>query len=217
MTIRRSTDQWIRLLRDHGGEPPMAGARLGAGACDAPLVASVLSALASDSDAAPPAAVAVPDPLPRASEARLWWAIHQPSPTTESLPDTGGIGPLLPVDDYRAIEVWTECELASLHALRNLAGRPDVDPHLRSALATRLDRAVTWHLDHTQPDNATNRPWAIHVFAERSDPEAQLYAEGLLHACQVGSTQLEPLSRAILLDAALQLERRPLGIPGALR
>ncbi|HMN97539.1 MAG TPA: hypothetical protein PKC43_13740 [Phycisphaerales bacterium] len=182
-------------------------------------------------------------------EARLWSAVHSAdlaalhgfaptSPTSPTSPRTpnqraaegaplaaslGTEGPLLEQDAYRTIEVWTESELCALHALRNLAGRRDLDAPSAAALAARLASAIHWHLVHTQPDNATNRPWAIHAFAERDDPDAQLYAEGLLHACQISafsagrsapngpaSAVIAPLSRAILVDAAASLERRVL-------
>lgn len=93
---------------------------------------------------------------------------------------------------------------------------PSRDPHSPRApwpaqpdprWVSRLDRARRWHLEHTQPDNATNRPWAVAVFALAQDPESQLYAQTLLHNCQVSaSAQPEPLTAAILLDAAMQLE-----------
>ena len=62
-----------------------------------------------------------------------------------------------------------------------------------------------WNM--AEPDNATNRPWALHVFLLASAPECQHYAETLLHNCLVTTGEPEPLSAWILLDAANELER----------
>jgi hypothetical protein len=110
-------------------------------------------------------------------------------------------GSLLPQAGSPSIEVWTESELCALHALRWLAMRP---PH-----AGLLDRAMScaaWHLDNLQPDNATNRPWAVHVFIElaitgqRND--ALLHAQTLIHNSQVALGRPDIMSAHILLDAA---------------
>ena len=63
-----------------------------------------------------------------------------------------------------------------------------------------------WHLEHTQPDNATNRPWALHAFVAAGDPESLLYAETLLHNVAASEARREPLTRWILLDSAQELE-----------
>jgi hypothetical protein len=101
---------------------------------------------------------------------------------------------------FLALEVWTECELSALHALSRLV-RAEPTP----ARAARLEELRRWHLEHTQPDNATNRPWALHVFARAGDAESSLYAETLLHNMAASDARHEPLSRWILLDAARQL------------
>ena len=102
------------------------------------------------------------------------------------------------------IEVWTERELAGLHALLWLAVRERDE----RAMARLLD-AADWHLEHTQPDNATNRAWAAHVFAllasRRDLPDARLYAETLVHNCMVTSGAPDALSAVILRDAAAAL------------
>ncbi len=102
---------------------------------------------------------------------------------------------------HRAIEVWTETELASLHALWWLAGL-----HQQDAWRERALRAARWHLIHLQPDNATNRPWAIHLFAHLAthecDAEAAAYAQTLLHNCQVHRGGPDEISSLILIDAA---------------
>ncbi|MFM7134334.1 MAG: hypothetical protein ACKO0W_08460 [Planctomycetota bacterium] len=114
-------------------------------------------------------------------------------------------GPLLAPDAFLAIEVWAECELASLHALHRLA-RLGQGP-LADAWRARLGRATSWHLEHTQPDNSTNRPWALHVFLLEGarNPDASLYAETLLGNMLATDARSEALSRWILADAAAEL------------
>lgn len=114
-------------------------------------------------------------------------------------------GPIHSQAPDQAIELWTERELAALHALWRLA-------QLRSnhAWGQRAIGAALWHTEHTQPDNATNHPWAIGVFLDvwNADPgsdrgaSAKYYAEVLLHNCQMTHGKPDPLSALILLDAA---------------
>ncbi len=101
---------------------------------------------------------------------------------------------------YAALEVWTECELGALHALARFARR-----HPAASRDARLAELVAWHLEHTQPDNATNRPWALHVFLREGTPEARLYAETLLHNATASDARHEPLTRWILLDSVREL------------
>ncbi|MEM9082578.1 MAG: hypothetical protein AAGB34_03200 [Planctomycetota bacterium] len=113
-------------------------------------------------------------------------------------------GSLFPQSSARTIEVWTEQELSSAHALWWIV-RTAAD----TALARILDRAIDWHIENIQPDNATNRPWSIHVFAERGlqgHAEAMLYAETLLHNTLSGTGEPEPFSAHILMDAAEGLD-----------
>lgn len=110
---------------------------------------------------------------------------------------------------YAALEVWTECELGALHALARFARR-----HPAASRGARLDDLVAWHLEHTQPDNATNRPWALHVFLREGTSETRLYAETLLHNAAASDARHEPLTRWILLDSAREL-RALRGGPGA--
>ena len=86
--------------------------------------------------------------------------------------------------------------------------RPSPAPSLlhregRGDFRARIDDVRRWHLEHTQPDNATNRPWALHVFLTMGTPEAVHYAETLLHNAMVGGP--DPLSARILVDAAREL------------
>lgn len=118
-------------------------------------------------------------------------------------------GSLLAPDAFLAIEVWAECELSALHALHRLARLSG--PVARARLRARALEAIRWHLEHTQPDNSTNRPWALHAFllAEGcvggGTDDASLYAETLLHNMCATDARNEPLSRWILADAAREL------------
>ena len=113
-------------------------------------------------------------------------------------PDAGSI---LPPDDTGAIEVWTETELACLHALTWLRRRSGDE-----RLAALVRRAVDWHVRTLQPDNATNHPWAIHAFIGRAhesgDHGARLYAETLLSNCMVSLGRPDAFSAHVLADAA---------------
>ncbi|RMH26096.1 MAG: hypothetical protein D6693_07825 [Planctomycetota bacterium] len=145
-----------------------------------------------------------PDRVPTGPDEALWrlvaggrgdWrqALPHPAPAGEA--------PLHPHAPDTAIEVWTERDLSAIHAASRLLARsPD------EALHARVESAVAWHLAYTEPDNATGRPWAAHVFAARSivlrDAGARLYAEHLLHACQVLEARPDALSAEILRDAA---------------
>jgi len=119
-------------------------------------------------------------------------------------------GSILAPDAFLAIEVWVECELAALHALHRLAADA---PRHAAARTGRLREAVAWHLEHTQPDNATNRPWALHAFllAEAGSGEPTAYAGTLLHNMSATEARNEPLSRWILADAARELRLRGFG------
>ena len=110
-------------------------------------------------------------------------------------------GPLFDQGLWLALEVWTATELAALHALWNLAARRPERPEWRQ----RAEAHRTWFLNEIQPDNATNRPWAIHVFLLDGGPEASFYAETLLHNAQTVGDDL--LSGWILKDAAAELAK----------
>lgn len=112
-------------------------------------------------------------------------------------------GSLFPQAQSPAIEVWTEAELCGLHALWWLA-RGD------ASLRPVLDRAAAWHIGNIQPDNATHRPWAVHVFllmaiGERR-PDALLHAQGLIHGSLLAFGRPDVLSAHILADAADALD-----------
>ena len=114
-------------------------------------------------------------------------------------------GALLPQGLHRAIEVWTETELACMHGLWRAGVAHARDPWRERAL-----EVARWHVANLQPDNATNRPWAVCLFAtlaaSENNADAGLYAETLLHNCQVQNGKPDALSALILLDGAEALE-----------
>jgi hypothetical protein len=192
-------DQWIQHLTHLGGDrvAPASDGASAAGAAPAPLP---------------------PEPTLLhgfRGEQRLWrTAAGEDTELADILavPVPAEGAPLLPTDNYLAIEVWAECELSALHALHRL--RRMRHPAVEERGQLRIDGAVRWHLLNTQPDNSTNRPWALHVFLEAStrpdavgvDPaEAQLYAETLLGNMLATDARSERLSRWILADAANEL------------
>lgn len=132
----------------------------------------------------------------------LWWGLHGDGFDARGEVAPAG-GPLVPQAGL-ALETWTECELAALHAL---------SWHARGGsafAAERCEHAVAWLLEHLQPDNATNHPWAMHVFLDRAeragDAEARMYAETLLHNAIVSGGRPDRFSACILLDAAAWLD-----------
>ena len=138
----------------------------------------------------------------------LWRALCDESSPIDHLFAGGSDANPAPISGPRTgvgIEVWTETELSAMQALWWLArrrGRPD--------WGRRLARGVAWMLEHIQPDNATNRPWAICVFLEHAqrtgDADALLYAETLLHNADLGADLDDPLVAHILADNANAME-----------
>jgi len=177
--------------------------------------------------AAPPCASAVPDPAllgdPQRPECRIWSLVSEAGAAGSAAEGAIGVapapaidaqlraivqaqpGPLLALGDRDTIETWTEGELCSVHALMRVAA---YDPWWQQ----RLQSAVDWHLEWTQPDNATNRPWGIHVFLALGGLEGRMYAETMLHNAQAGGAQQDPLVAWALGDAARWLRA---GIPFA--
>lgn len=133
-------------------------------------------------------------------DAALTRFAHPDRPRTDS--DAGALFPHL---GSTPIEVWTETELSCLHALWWLAHQRS-----REDWAQLVNRVAAWHIENLQPDNATSHPWALHVFltiAERdNNPDARLYAQTLLHNCQVALGHPDRFSVHILHDAADALE-----------
>lgn len=117
-----------------------------------------------------------------------------------------GSGPITPTDMTQGIELWTQTELAALHAAWNIAldvGMPDWNVRVRSA--------IDWHVSELQADNATAHPWALHGFVvcahELDESALWLHADMVLHACLVGTGQPDRFSALLLLDAARGLRR----------
>lgn len=138
----------------------------------------------------------------------LWWALVDPALDPLQIIDLAGNASLVRQDLFTTIEVWTETELAALHALsHHLAA----DHHENQELPARLNRAVAWHIENTQPDNATNHPWAVQTFLDAGTPEAQHFAETLINNCRVQNARPDPFSAWILIDAATALNRESAG------
>lgn len=138
---------------------------------------------------------------------RIWAWRHSLESAASEAPSgllEDGPGPVTRERTDLGVEIWTETELAALHAVSSIA-----EPG--SALAARVDEAVRWHVESLQPDNATNHPWAVHAFAEygerTGDAGALMHAEGLVHACLVGRGKPDRYSAVILLDSARAIER----------
>lgn len=102
-----------------------------------------------------------------------------------------------------SLETWTESELCCLHAL---SWMPEYSRRVRAA--------ASWLIETLQPDNATNHPWGVHVFATLGgeDADANMYAQTLLHNALVGGGRggvPDARSAFILWDAALWLQVGP--------
>lgn len=142
---------------------------------------------------------------------QLWRALALKQPIPEALRTRlfNGENVDAPLFEQRApqpIEVWTEQDLSALHALTHVALAIKDESYDARALG-----AARWHVENTQPDNATNRPWALHVFLildqRENFPEARLYAETLLHNCIAIAGAPDPCSAEILIDAAAALDQ----------
>lgn len=129
---------------------------------------------------------------------RTWWALHT-DPASCEREFGAGEGPLAIEVRGEGIEAWTEAELSALHGLTHLAIRSG-----SRVLAARCLSAVAWHLGEIQPDNGTNRPWAVHAFvlAGRAMPDATMHARTLVHNAIVERGRPERFGAVLLLDAA---------------
>ena len=152
-----------------------------------------------------------PAPRPRAEDSRaehLWWALLEgadPEPFVHPVAESG-IGPVTPPEDELAIEIWTEDELAALHALSHHADRAE-GTDLGERLRARVRVAAAWHVERLQPDNGTNHPWAVHVFLRLGgeSADARLHAETLVHNACVATGRPDTFSACLLLDAGRSL------------
>lgn len=170
-----------------------------------------VSGLARSRDSAPPPAALRPArPGVESLDLLLWRCAADPAVAVPPELLVPSIAPLRAWLSDGPIEVWTEVELSSLHALWRLA-RLRGDARLRG----RAVSAMRWHLEHTQPDNATNRPWALHAFLQEGSAEGEAYAGTLLHNALAHGGRPEPLSAWILMDSAAELdEGHPDGATG---
>ncbi|GAB4516282.1 MAG: hypothetical protein Tsb0013_20880 [Phycisphaerales bacterium] len=147
-------------------------------------------------------------PPTHASEACLWASLTRTDTDLHAhLPERSDEeAPLFEQPDDVVIEVWTETELASLHAVWWHAHTTG-DASLRALVRD----VASWHVAMLQPDNATNHPWALHVFlllhTDHGVEGADLYAQTLLHNCMVTSGRPDRLSAHILADCADALEQ----------
>lgn len=182
--------QWAAHLRYLAEPAATREAWLGLGELKAPFRAAVLG---ESVDQRPPS--------PVKGEVGLWWARVDDSISVDELIGESTGGPLFSQGMFKAIEVWTEADLCGLHALWRLAHEQQREEWMR-----RVETVRDWHLAHTEPGNATNRPWALHVFVLSGTFEGRHYAETLLHNCMTMTGTPDPLSAWILLDAARQLE-----------
>jgi hypothetical protein len=147
-------------------------------------------------------------PTPPSDEPWLWsWSETADSPRRRE-------PPFFADPDAWALEQETEKELAGIHGwswrIREATTR---DATVRDATVrerSAFDAATDWILANLQPDNATNHPWAIHVFLTRASEghtDARLYAESMLHNTIVHQSRPDRFSAVILLDAATWLAR----------
>jgi len=139
-------------------------------------------------------------PLRSALDTELWWGLHDPTfnPCNVLKTDTGS---LTGDDSAAAIETATQTELAALHALSHFAARDHT-------LQPRLISAAEWLIASLQPDNATNHPWATHVFLRleaQGNIDAGLYAQTLVHNAMVSLGRPERFGAVLLLDASRAL------------
>ncbi len=185
--------EWIATFSDNAGHRRDV---------DRPLLCEMLGSL-------PPG-----DFPPNASHlARAWYGLFNLNALDSLAIDWDADGPLLPSLRDHGIELWTEAELGTLHALtwRGMGGR-------NKAILERAWRAAAWMLEELQPDNATNHPWGLHVFVVMAlDPtrthnqrgSADLYAQTLLHNAIVSMGKPDRFSACILWDAAQWLSAVP--------
>jgi len=145
-----------------------------------------------------------PAPLDASIDVRLWAAACNDQLGVPEAIDPDGDGPLIAQDATQGIELWTQRELASLHALWWIAQRDGV-------WAGRLDRALGWHVRSIQPDNATGHPWAVHAFVDLSlradDRDVLLHAQQVVHTTLIARGQPDRFSALLLVDAARGLDR----------
>jgi hypothetical protein len=144
---------------------------------------------------------------PPAPDVVLWRAVHDRAVDVDAMILPGDARPLVyaSVEEAGTIEVFTEVELSCIHALWTLARLRG-----REEWRERCLGAIAWCIEHLQPDNATNHPWAAHVFIIASQTgigvEAEMYADTLYNNCQVMLGRADWFSAMILKSASHELE-----------
>lgn len=154
-----------------------------------------------------------------AVDRRLWELVAgEVPPAAASLRRVSGLrlsadGPLLESTAADAVEVWVDRELSAMHALHRFARTVE-----GADWSARIRSAIEWHLEHTGAENATHRPWALHLFILHGSADAEFFAAGQLHAVAVehAGRAVDPCSAWILGDAARELEREAGGGPNQL-
>jgi hypothetical protein len=141
---------------------------------------------------------------PATLDVQIWAIAAGHAVSIDPLINPAADGPLLAHRPRTTIEVFTEAELCALHALWTVARRSGrVDLRERCLAATR------WHMGLLQPDNATQIPWGIHVFAilgaRAGDSAADLDAQIRLHNALAGRGRPDRRSAIILHHAAAEL------------
>lgn len=143
-----------------------------------------------------------PQPPADAGPDIRWWSRVASPQSRFGFEDAASPTPWLVRErDSLTIETWTQSELCCLHALS----------HAGESARPRVNAAADWMIENLQPDNATNHPWAIHVFlrraAEIASGEHRLYAEALLHNAIISLGRADRFSALILLDAGRWLSQ----------
>ncbi len=130
----------------------------------------------------------------------LWWAMlagdDDRVDACLSHPDSAGA--LHEMGPDESLDAWTYQELVGLHALHRLARRSG-----RDDWHERLRMATHYHLENTQPDNATTQPWGLPAFASFAD--TQCFAEQQLHDAMTQGDAC--VSGLLLADAAVVMRR----------
>lgn len=95
-----------------------------------------------------------------------------------------------------SLDGWTYSELVGLHALARLALL-----RRNQAWAKRVEEIALFHLENTQPDNATNQPWGLFAFLWSG--KTRSFADQQLHDVTAhGGGSITPLAGMLLADAA---------------
>ena len=95
-----------------------------------------------------------------------------------------------------SLDSWTYSELVGLHALARLALL-----RRHKTWAKRVEEIAMYHLENTQPDNATNQPWGLFAFLWSA--KTRSFAEQQMHDATAHSGgAVSPLAAMLLADAA---------------